>query len=776
MFEANTLVGKDDPMVQFVAVAVALCAVFCGIYGHDVPYWNDDSPRCRISGICDEKEAVLGARCNNRILEPEKTSSLTFSSILAAQRDERLECIFGAKERAEEIREAIQWSWKGYWKCSKGKDELQPLTCGHQHWLNLTLTAVDSLDTLLVAELEDEFDQAVEVVLDGMDVQTSENCNLFETTIRVLGSLLSTYFSLDRAQRQPYLREYQGRILNRAVDLGSRLIRAFSSETGLPFSDVNLSSGSTEGSVPKSSLSEMTTLALEFTGLSRLTNDSKFEDAARNVYDVMDTLVEKYNGLLPQFISPYNGEGTGHYIMLGARTDSYYEYLLKQWIFTDRTDTKLLDRYIHAMQEVRKRLLQRTPRIPGNRHPKGLLYVSEIKSNKLHPKMDHLVCFLPGVLALGDFYGVSTSLSVNETEKNESQPDHLWRDDLYIAEELAETCYEMYRLSPTGLAPEIAHFIRSESEFPGQHHEDAGGGYFYIKNADAHNLLRPETVESLYILWKVTGSEKYRERAWQIFRAFQKWTRVEGLEYCFASNPKLAEATLVDDIMYRMLNEYIGKVKDRATHEEAMLSMKGSLEEMISDTNLDDTVPGIRDAKERTRQTIKSVIDNLSLYIESGDLEVSLERRVQSVEHSRNTSACNRLGPPHGYTSLDSVKDVPPPRRNKMESFWVAETLKYLYLMFTEPPDRCVQGLCDGKNYPTSRYPLNEFVFNTEAHMFPMAGPKNNSKIKAAYFGDSAISTKDAHSSHHEEFDDEYVYEDDLSVEIDAATGTHTEL
>ncbi len=35
---------------------------------------------------------------------------------------------------------------------------------------------------------------------------------------------------------------------------------------------------------------------------------------------------------------------------------------------------------------------------------------------------------------------------------------------------------------------------------------------------DAHNLLRPETVESLFVLWRVTGDPQYREWGWHIFR------------------------------------------------------------------------------------------------------------------------------------------------------------------------------------------------------------------------------------------------------------------
>lgn len=45
--------------------------------------------------------------------------------------------------------------------------------------------------------------------------------------------------------------------------------------------------------------------------------------------------------------------------------------------------------------------------------------------------------------------------------------------------------------------------------------------------ADGANILRPETVESLFYLWKATGDEIYRERGWQIFSAFMMYSRTE---------------------------------------------------------------------------------------------------------------------------------------------------------------------------------------------------------------------------------------------------------
>ena len=43
---------------------------------------------------------------------------------------------------------------------------------------------------------------------------------------------------------------------------------------------------------------------------------------------------------------------------------------------------------------------------------------------------------------------------------------------------------------------------------------------------DSHNLLRPETVESLFVVGQVTGNVKYQEWGWHIFRAWEKFSRV----------------------------------------------------------------------------------------------------------------------------------------------------------------------------------------------------------------------------------------------------------
>ncbi len=37
-----------------------------------------------------------------------------------------------------------------------------------------------------------------------------------------------------------------------------------------------------------------------------------------------------------------------------------------------------------------------------------------------------------------------------------------------------------------------------------------------------HNLLRPEAMEAMFVLWRVTRKEVYRDWAWQVFLAFEQ--------------------------------------------------------------------------------------------------------------------------------------------------------------------------------------------------------------------------------------------------------------
>ena len=56
----------------------------------------------------------------------------------------------------------------------------------------------------------------------------------------------------------------------------------------------------------------------------------------------------------------------------------------------------------------------------------------------------------------------------------------------------------------------------------------------YVKTNDAHNLLRPETIESLYYMWYFTGNKTYQDWGWQIFQVciFKKYFIILLLKEC----------------------------------------------------------------------------------------------------------------------------------------------------------------------------------------------------------------------------------------------------
>ncbi|KAH0951507.1 hypothetical protein HN011_003403 [Eciton burchellii] len=389
--------------------------------------------------------------------------------------------------KQEAVVAAFKHSWNGYKKYAWGHDNVKPISRKYYDWFGLGLTIVDSLDTMYIMGLNDEFSKARKWVEENLVFTMNKDVNLFEVTIRVLGGLLAAY-------------HLSGDILflNKATDLGDRMMPAFSTRSGVPYSDVNLGTRSAHSPKwgPDSSTSEVTSVQLEFRDLSRSTGQPKFEAAVAKVSDHVHKL-EKYNGLVPIFINANTGQFREYAtITLGARGDSYYEYLLKQWLQTGKTIDYLRDDYLLGIAGTKKYLVKHTA---VNKY----LFIAElIGANKeIKPKMDHLTCYLGGTLALGAHHGLPSEHNT-------------------LAEEIVQTCYQTYAIQPTFLAPEITYFNIQKVE--GENQMD-----MYVKTNDAHNLLRPEFIESLFYMWYFTGNKTYQDWGWQIFQAFENYTKVE---------------------------------------------------------------------------------------------------------------------------------------------------------------------------------------------------------------------------------------------------------
>lgn len=244
--------------------------------------------------------------------------------------------------RQQAVVGAFKHAWKGYKAHAWGHDNLKPISGGYSDWFSLGLTMVDALDTMYIMGLTDEFQEARNWVDTQLNFNKNQEVNLFETTIRVLGGLLSAYhLSGDEM------------FLAKAIDLGDRLMPAFKTPSGIPFSDTNLLTLKSHAPKwsPDSSTSEVTTIQLEFRDLSWCSGDDKFERAINTVNEKVHELPKK-DGLVPIFINANTGTfRNGATISLGARGDSYYEYLLKQWLQTGKRDNDFLaEDYVAAIE------------------------------------------------------------------------------------------------------------------------------------------------------------------------------------------------------------------------------------------------------------------------------------------------------------------------------------------------------------------------------------------------------------------------------------------
>ena len=68
----------------------------------------------------------------------------------------------------------------------------------------------------------------------------------------------------------------------------------------------------------------------------------------------------------------------------------------------------------------------------------------------------------------------------------------------------------------------------------------------YVKINDAHNLLRPEFIESLFYMWYFTGNKTFQDWGWQIFQVSDRRSSPNMLApLCCAFNNVCFNGTIV---------------------------------------------------------------------------------------------------------------------------------------------------------------------------------------------------------------------------------------
>lgn len=212
------------------------------------------------------------------------------------------------QERQSKVKAQIEKSWTGYKTHAWMHDELSPVSgrfrdpfCG---W---AATLVDSLDTLWIAGLKDEFDEAAKAVAD-IDFTYSEKSTIpvFETTIRYLGGLLSA-FDVSGGHDGQYKV-----LLDKAFELGEILMGIFDTPNRMPilYYYWQPKHASQPHKAGAAGMAELATLSMEFTRLAQLTKENKFYDAIDRITNALVEFQEAGYSAIPGLF-PENLDASG---------------------------------------------------------------------------------------------------------------------------------------------------------------------------------------------------------------------------------------------------------------------------------------------------------------------------------------------------------------------------------------------------------------------------------------------------------------------------------
>ena len=364
----------------------------------------------------------------------------------------------GDRQYAGKVQAEFRHAWNGYKTYAWGHDDLKPLSQSFHDWYEepLLMTPVDAFSTMKLMGLAAEAQEAKQLILDSLSFDKDISVQLFEINIRQLGGLLSAY-QLDGDER----------FLALATDLGNRLLPAFDSPTGMPYRYVNLVTGATRDSL--NNPAEIGTLLLEWGTLSKHTGNPVYYEKAKNALRVLYEKRSKID-LVGTIINIESGQWERTEAHIGARIDSYYEYLLKGWLmFGDPELKEMWDTHIRAIN-----------RYLADEAESGFWYGSaDMHSGERgETYFGALEAFFPAVLALGR--------------------------DLDRARKLQESCYKMWMLA--GIEPEGIDYSTMEIVYEGY-------------------VLRPENIESAYYLYHFTGDARYLEMGKEYFDSLVRFCR-----------------------------------------------------------------------------------------------------------------------------------------------------------------------------------------------------------------------------------------------------------
>jgi mannosyl-oligosaccharide alpha-1,2-mannosidase len=466
--------------------------------------------------------------------------------------------------RLAAVKQAFVHSWEGYKANAWMQDEVTPLSGTHKNGFGgWGATMVDSLDTLWIMGLRDDFELAINELKNiQFTTMSATKVNVFETTIRYLGGLMSAY---DLSGHK------YGVLLDKATELGDMLYAAFDTPNHMPVTRWNWRKGAlgtNQEAEKRCLLAEVGSLSMEFTRLSQLTGDDRWYDAIARITDAFEQSQSKSRvpGLWPVFIDAahmdFHSDTT---YTFGGMADSVYEYLPKQHLMLGGRTNQYRDMYLTALAKAKEVLFFRAlnPENKGILIPGTIRYRTKKRTERV-AQGQHLTCFAGGMVALG--------------ARIFSQPE-----ELETARQLVEGCLWSYESMPSGIGPETFtpatclpeswpeaeaddclwseerwhKAILSHSNSLGDVENLAERAQVvidarrlppgFVSIDDSRYMLRPEAIESVFVLYRITGDKTLQDRAWKMFTSINAAAKTD-IAFASVNDVTAKESELFDSM------------------------------------------------------------------------------------------------------------------------------------------------------------------------------------------------------------------------------------
>ncbi|KAI9761759.1 MAG: hypothetical protein M4579_000853 [Chaenotheca gracillima] len=522
------------------ALIFALVIFFCFSLGPKTEYGGQDFAQ-PLKSFTFPPKVDNRPQWQKRAQRHPVTSFISLPSSTTAKSVPRIQHPFGSEsfrasrvrlERRDAVKANFNQTWAAYKEYAWLWDELRPISAEHRdNFCGWAVSLIDALDTLWIMDMREEFAQAVKATA-AIDF-TAAKCRLvsvFETTIRVLGGLLGAYDISGEAYPA---------LLAKAEEIGEFLFSAFDTPNRMPvlqwdwkayIEDESQFAGST---VP---LADLGSLTLEFTRLSQLTGNPKYFDAVQRITDLFEETQDKTKlpGLWPRSVDAYTpGCDFDNIFSVGSMADSMYEYLPKQHLILGGHSKQYRKMFERSMDMMKKHVFYR-PMTKGN---DDILFAGDVTvfddgHTLLRPNGEHLKCYVGGMVGIG--------------ARAFKRPK-----DLAIARRLVDGCIWAYQNTATGLMPEKFTTVRCDSTDSCEWNEEQWQAQILVEGnhwdsddpkesiqrrrltpgytgfTDKRYLLRPEAIESIFILYRLTGDTTLQDRAWDMWEAIQKVTRTD---------------------------------------------------------------------------------------------------------------------------------------------------------------------------------------------------------------------------------------------------------